>query len=132
MRDINAIVIHCADTFPDMDIGLAEIDQWHRARGFKSAGYHHVIRRDGRIENGRPHAEPGAHVAGHNANTLGVCVVGGKSRTGRMATNFSREQWRALDKLIAELLIEYPGAEVKGHNDYDKGKTCPTFDVREW
>jgi N-acetylmuramoyl-L-alanine amidase len=37
---INKIVIHCADTFADMDIGAKEIDQWHRQRGWSEIDYH--------------------------------------------------------------------------------------------
>jgi hypothetical protein len=36
-----------------MDIGVAEIDKWHRGRGFYMIGYHDVIRRDGSVEQGR-------------------------------------------------------------------------------
>jgi N-acetylmuramoyl-L-alanine amidase len=137
MREIKDIVIHCSYTFPDMDIGAAEIRKWHtdpkpKGNGWSDIGYHYVIRRDGTVEKGRPIAQPGAHVAGHNANTLAVCLVGGKARTGRQPNNFTRRQWRALDKLIAEIQLEFPWAGVKGHNDYETGKTCPTFDVKAW
>ena len=132
MRDINAIVIHCSATYPDMDIGLAEIEQWHKDRGFNSVGYHYIIRRNGEVEKGRPDAHMGAHVAGHNKNTIGGCMVGGLARDGRQACNFTREQWETLDCLVDELQAYYPQAEIKGHNDYTDSKTCPTFDVVAW
>ena len=34
-----------------------------------------------------------------------------------------------IDNLIAE---EFPAATVKGHTDFDKGKTCPNFDAGLW
>ena len=34
MRKINKIIIHCAATTPEMDVGVKEIRQWHLARGF--------------------------------------------------------------------------------------------------
>ena len=129
---INKIVIHCSDTFADMDIGKLEIDQWHRERGWSGIGYHKVIRRDGTVENGRPEGIPGAHVHGHNSNSLGICMVGGKARRGENPCNFTRQQWASLENLIRILTLEYPDAEITGHTDLDSGKTCPTFNVKAW
>ena len=47
------IMIHCAATRADMDIGAADIDRWHRQRGWRKIGYHYVIRRNGEVETGR-------------------------------------------------------------------------------
>lgn len=126
------IVIHCAETFADMDIGAAEIDRWHRERGWRSIGYHYVIRRNGNVEEGRPENQPGAHVAGHNTGSLGICLVGGKARGNENPCNFTRQQWAALENLIRILTIEYPNAEVVGHTDLDSSKSCPTFNVKAW
>lgn len=129
---INKIVIHCADTFADMDIGAKEIDQWHRQRGWSQIGYHYVIRRSGEIEKGRPENKPGAHVAGHNTGSIGICLVGGKARGRENPCNFTRQQWAALENLVRILTLEYPGAQVVGHTDLDAGKTCPNFNVKAW
>ena len=29
------------------DVGRAEVDAWHRHRGFFGVGYHYIIKRDG-------------------------------------------------------------------------------------
>lgn len=129
---IDKIVIHCSDTFPDMDIGRREIDTWHRERGWTQIGYHKVIRRSGEVERGRPENTPGAHVAGHNHNTYAICMVGGKAWDGQNPCNFTRQQWSSLENLVKILLMEHPGAEVVGHTDLDDKKTCPTFDVKAW
>jgi N-acetylmuramoyl-L-alanine amidase len=76
-REIDLIVIHCAYTSPKMDIGVKEIDEWHRARGWNQIGYHYVVRRDGTVEHGRSVKTVGAHVKGFNAKSIGVCLVGG-------------------------------------------------------
>jgi N-acetylmuramoyl-L-alanine amidase len=131
---VNRFIIHCSDTFPDMvDVGADEIRRWHvDGNGWSDIGYHYVIKRDGTIEKGRDVTVPGAHVAGHNKDSIGICMVGGKARSGRHASNFTRRQWRALDQLVAELFIQFPGATVSGHNDYDSGKKCPQFDAKAW
>lgn len=128
MRPIEAIVIHCADTPVGMDIGADTIREWHvNGNGWRDIGYHYVIRRDGTVEKGRPVHEPGAHVAGHNARSIGICLVGGKP-----GANFTRWQWAALEALVMDLTRQYPGVTVTGHRDHDSRKTCPTFDVAAW
>lgn len=133
IRPINQIVIHCSDTYPDMDIGVDEIRHWHTVdNGWSDVGYHFVIRRSGVIETGRPIEKAGAHAAGHNIASVGVCVVGGKARAGRQPCNFTARQWASLAALVDTLKRDHPTIEsVIGHNDVSS-KTCPTFDVAAW
>ena len=131
MRPIKRIFIHCADTPPSMDIGAAEIRRWHiEERKWKDIGYHKVIRRDGTVEDGRPESEVGAHAVGHNADSLAVCLVGGKGRDGKAECNFTLRQWVALDAVIANWLATYPLVTVHGHNEVEPGKSCPGFSCR--
>ena len=131
-KSTDYIIIHCADTYPDMDIGAAEIDRWHRARGWLKIGYHYVIRRDGLVETGRAMNEAGAHAVGYNDRSIGVCLVGGKSReTNGPESNFTEQQWKSLEEVIADLISKYPDARVIGHNEVSK-KACPSFDVQNW
>lgn len=124
MRPINTLIVHCADTPPNMDCGAKEIDSWHKERGWTGIGYHYVIRRDGSIEYGREVSVPGAHVRGHNTDSIGVCLIGGKG-----GFNFTPLQMSALSTLMVTLKNVYPDAQVKGHRDLDPGKDCPTFDA---
>jgi N-acetylmuramoyl-L-alanine amidase len=124
---IERIVVHCADTPASMDIGVDEIDRWHRDRGWSGCGYHYVIRRDGEIEHGRPESIMGAHVRGYNRNSLGICLVGGKG-----GFNYTRAQMKALEELVGRLRQKYTQATVEGHCDLDTGKTCPNFNVSEY
>ena len=122
------IVIHCADTPPEMDIGAKEIRKWHvEERGWRDIGYHYVIRRDGNIELGRPVTDSGAHVRGFNSRSVGVCLVGGMG-----GPNFSSAQKDSLRDLIYTLERIYPDATVVGHRDLDSKKECPSFDVANW
>lgn len=101
--------------------------------GWTSIGYHYVIRRNGDIENGRAPHVPGAHVAGHNAHSLGICMVGGKAEHGGDECNFTVQQWRALEKLVKRLMKLYGDKlAVKGHNDLNPNKACPTFNAFHW
>lgn len=120
------VIIHCSDTPDEMDIGAAEIDSWHRKRGFSQIGYHFVIRRDGRIELGRDLMDVGAHckAEGRNHDSVGICLVGRK--------DFAPEQMEVLRELVNVLAKIWPEALVRGHRDYEPGKTCPNFDVTTW
>lgn len=130
MRPIRRIVLHCSAT-PDYDrgssafdlIGAADIDVWHRYRGFKSPsgihiGYHKVVRRTGVIEPGRPFEEIGAHVQGENTDSIGICYVGTQRPTDAQVESLL---------LIAKDLHDRFGLGADawhGHYEY-ANKTCP-------
>ncbi|UQZ89550.1 lysozyme [Deltaproteobacteria bacterium Smac51] len=134
MRIINALVVHCSATPPNSDIGAAEIRRVHvKQNKWRDIGYHYVIRRNGKVEVGRPEAQAGAHVSGHNADTLGICLVGGVDSKGRAEANYTLEQYETLIGLIRQLKGFYPKATIKGHRDFPGvKKDCPCFDVRTW
>lgn len=133
MRPINAIIIHAADTPPVMDIGAEEIRRWHvDGNGWADIGYHHVICRNGAVEEGRPIETPGAHVSGRNADSIGICLVGGRGENGRPDCNFTAAQWSALEALVGYYSRRFPDAIVRGHRDYDDHKACPCFDAAAW
>lgn len=78
-RKISEIIIHCADTPEGRDDSIEDIRRWHKARNFKDVGYHYVIRLDGTLEKGRMIEDVGAHCTGHNAESIGICYIGGKT-----------------------------------------------------
>jgi N-acetylmuramoyl-L-alanine amidase len=132
-RKISHIVIHCAATPPSSDIGVKEIDAWHRKRGWSGIGYHYVIRRNGEIEKGRPDDKVGAHVKGFNSTTLGICLVGGLNSARKATAEYTGEQWQTLELLVRHLKTQHPTAEVLGHRDFPNvNKACPCFDVADW
>jgi hypothetical protein len=141
-RKINQVIIHCSDsTFGD----VPQIRSWHtmpppHGRGFSDIGYHWVVLNgqitpkvpyqtgmDGVIQAGRPENVVGAHCEGHNAHSLGVCLVGIDKFTGNQ-----------MEKLLV-FLLHYcavkglEASDVIGHYETDtgkaQGKTCPNFDM---
>ncbi len=133
MRKINKIIVHCSDTYPNMDIGVKEINQWHLDRGWKEIGYHDVVRRNGHIEIGRNIYLSGAHTKGHNQDSIGVCLVGGKSQDNTPDNNFTEKQFKSLAQLIRMYRVTY-GVDlpVYGHSDFSDYKTCPNFNVNKF
>lgn len=180
-RLISLLVVHCSDS-PDEDslfrrdgagvitrTPVQEIDDWHAKRGFhrdeqararfnpelRAIGYHLVIYRNGAVATGRAFSEVGSHVAGHNAHSLGICMLGRE--------RFSADQWASLADLVRGLGLQFKrrivtldadeGAEASGpgvlrlcgHRDLSPDadgdgtveprewlKTCPNFDVGAW
>lgn len=185
-RSPNLIVLHCSATPSGQRIDRGApgkpgylsaaqvINSWHAVRGFKrtaaartrfnselpSIGYHYVIDIDGAVLTGRHLDEAGAHAAGFNAHSVGICLVGGTERSAR----YTPAQWESLAQLVLMLTAQLrippqparrmykataPGYNVVvgccGHRDLspDKNgnghvepfewlKTCPGFDVEVW
>ncbi len=129
MRIITLIVCHCSAVRPGQRSSAADIDQWHKQRGWKGIGYHHVVRRDGTIELGRSIEEVGAHCYPHNRHSIGICYEGGLDANGIPDDTRTPEQKKALRELLEKLHREYPRALIVGHRDLAPGRDCPCFDV---
>ena len=144
MRKINKVIIHCSATPEGRDYTVADIDRWHRERGFNEIGYHYVVYRDGSVHTGRDVAKIGAHCKGQNANSIGICYIGGLDANGKAKDTRTEAQKRALRVLVAKLVKEYPIKEILGHRDtspdtdgdgivepHEWTKMCPCFDAKE-
>lgn len=130
-RPVDKLIIHCAATPPKMDIGVKEITEWHKKQGWKTIGYHFVIRRDGTLENGRNIDEIGAHVKGQNTGSIGICLIGGVDERNIPEANFTEKQWGELKRFVMAFKAVYPKATIHGHNEY-AAKACPSFNVQTW
>lgn len=134
MSAIRKIVLHCSDSPDNLDIGVAEIRAWHtmpppQGRGWTDVGYHAVVRRSGAVEQGRfengdsvlEGKEIGAHVAGHNSDSLSLCLVG--------RSTFTPDQIDSALHLVAGWMRAHdvPIEAVFGHYELDPKKTCPNF-----
>lgn len=139
MRTINMIVVHCSASDKAFDDSLHRINLLHTGNrktpikwgkydthcfGWSDTGYHYVITKDGKIHPARPESKPGAHAKGFNQSSLAICLTGDKE--------FSEEQFESLRKLVIQELIpkhELSIIDVIGHNELNKAKTCPNFNV---
>jgi N-acetylmuramoyl-L-alanine amidase len=130
-RRIEEIIIHCTATPEGRDVSVDTIRGWHLANGWKDIGYHWVVMLDGSVEPGRPEAQIGSHVAGHNTGTLGVVYVGGVAADGKTPKDTRTDaQKAALMATVKALIAKYPTIKkVTGHREY-AAKACPSFDVR--
>ena len=128
MRNINLIIVHCSATPEGRNVSVADIDRWHRERGFDGIGYHYVVYIDGSVHEGRPLNKVGAHCKGHNVHSIGICYVGGVDLNGKPKDTRTLAQKDALVNLLMRLKRRFPKAVIRGHRDF-AAKACPSFDA---
>lgn len=131
MRKVNKIVVHSSASPEGREDTVEDVTRWHLARGFKDIGYHYIIELDGIVFQGRPLSKQGAHVRGHNADTIGICYIGGTDNTRQRNPKDTRTdaQKRSLRKLLSDLKQMFPNAEIVGHRDL-AATACPSFDAK--
>lgn len=136
---IKEIFVHCSATPPEWMLSnsaaeqVAEIDVWHKKRGWRGFGYNELISRDGSRAAGRAIGETTAAATGHNKNAIHICLVGGKgsNATDHFRDHYTAEQEYALINRLRQLKHEYPAAVIRGHNEV-AAKACPGFNVASW
>lgn len=139
VREISRVIVHCSYTDWDKASVTAEtIRRWHvDDNGWSDIGYHFVIQRSGYIEAGRDLERSGAHTRGFNHDSIGICLIGGRTRIptdkqepllGDVSTAsewYSKEQLQALYSML--LIYKEAGLELAGHNQFTDHKECPCF-----
>lgn len=122
----NKIILHVTDSPDERDIGLKEINQWHKERDFtpymgNHCGYHYIIRRLGEIEVARPEIVVGVHTAGQNRDSIAIVWVGRDTMT--------EVQKRVMLELCADICERWvlKPTNIYGHTSFNSKKTCPNF-----
>ena len=122
MRRIRRVIIHCSDSDVPSHDDISVIRRWHvEERGWSDVGYHFFIRSTGEIQRGRPIEHQGSHCAGHNADSIGICLHGRK--------HFTVDQFASLRRLCKVLLAENNSLTFHGHCEFSP-KSCPNFDYK--
>lgn len=130
IRNINRIIVHCTATPEGRVETVQSIRNMHLAKGWSDIGYHYLIGLNGERWNGRNVNLVGAHCEGYNANSIGVCYVGGVDKKLKTKDTRTQKQKDALLALLKDLRRIYPKAKICGHRDLDRhGKECPSFDA---
>ena len=96
-----------------------DIHRIHLLNGWAGIGYHFYIRKDGTITRGRPLWSIGAHVSGHNSDTIGICFEGNLEKENMPPKQLESGKW-----LLGYLKGIYPGIEILIHKDLN-ATACP-------
>jgi N-acetylmuramoyl-L-alanine amidase len=141
-RKISEVIIHASDTYTNANIGSEEIHLRHNDAGHDGLQYHFVIRRDGRLQRGKPIDDfsDASKINGHEQNCIDVCLVGGINvpteadapSLNLSASSYTQAQMKTLEALLEAFYQKVPGGQVLGHNDIDPESPDPYFDVRSY
>lgn len=101
-----------------------DIHRWHLNNGWEGAGYHFLVRKDGKVYRMRSEEKIGAHAYMNNYNSIGICFEG----------NFEVEempdvQVQSGKELVAYLKNKYHINKVQGHRDVNS-TSCPGRNFR--
>lgn len=114
--ETNIIVLHHAKA---RNCTVSDIHQWHLQNGWAGFAYHAFVRKDGSIYAGRPFDCVGAHVEGHNYDSIGICFE------GDFEEEFMGEkQIQSGVDIIKYIRTQYGNIPVVGHRDVGKS-SCP-------
>ena len=114
MRKIAKIIVH----HTAVDTSLEKLRASVQRRGYSDIPYHFVICRDGTLHATRPLERMGAHCRGHNADSIGIALMGNLDRVPP-----TEAQIATLTRLIDDLQRKYP-VPVYGHGDL-RPTACP-------
>ena len=118
----DTIVVHHTGNPTDDDLSAEQIHDMHQGQGWSGIGYHYVVRKDGQIEEGRPHWTIGAHAYGENSHTIGVHVCG-NFEIGK-PTVYQIESLAYLLGYICSMYGLEPSEDIVGHRDL-MATACP-------
>lgn len=108
-KSTERIILHHADA---KSCSAEDIHRWHLSNGWSGAGYHFLVRKDGKVYRLRPEEKVGAHAYGSNNNSLGICFEG-----NYMEEDMQTEQVKAGKELVAYLKKKYGISTVQKHKD---------------
>ena len=121
----NFLVIHHTGSGADKDYDWSaeEIHGWHLNNGWAGIGYHYVVRKDGTVEQGRPHWTIGSHAYGRNSESIGIHLSGDFTEASP-----TEAQIESTAILIANLCTDYSlpidRQHVFGHREVGES-SCP-------
>lgn len=111
------IILHHAEA---TSCTAQDIHRWHKEDNhWAGAGYHFLVRKDGKVYRLRPEWAVGAHASGSNSDSLGICFEGAFN-----VETMGQSQIQAGRELVAYLKSKYGISLVQRHKDV--GQTdCP-------
>ena len=158
-RAVNKIYIHCSDSDNPAHDNIETVRNWHihprdrddgtvvykggiyedrkelpsevrnkRGNGWNDIGYHIFINSYGNVSNGRSFELIPAAQKGHNYGSIAICLSGRKDLFNETQFDSLRDVCRAIRDAYKNLGIQ---VTFHGHNEVDKGKSCPVIDYRE-
>ena len=115
-KSTERIILHHAAA---QNCSAEDIHRWHLNNGWSGAGYHFLVKKDGKVYRLRPEDKVGAHAYGSNYNSIGICFEG-----NYMEEDMPEAQKAAGQELVAYLKNKYNITTVQKHKDVC-ATSCP-------
>jgi N-acetylmuramoyl-L-alanine amidase len=129
-RKVSRLVFHCTATPQTATVsGISKY--WKDTLGWKSPGYHIIVKPDGswtqlsdfnNITNG---------VAGINSTSLHISYIGGVDSKGKAIDNRTEKQKEIFEAVYRLFKEKMPKLTFHAHYEFTN-KACPSFNVKDW
>ena len=130
-QSVRFLVIHCSATKCNRNYTEKQLLRDHKARGFRTVGYHFYCRKDGSLTQFRKLLEVGAHARPYNRCSIGICYEGGLNEHAQPCDTRTPEQTERIVDVLTRLHRLFPKAKIVGHRDLPgtTPKECPCLDA---
>lgn len=129
-RNITRLVFHCTATRPEATVE-AILRHWKNNLGWKSPGYHIIVRADGSWTLLQDFNKSSNGVAGINATSLHISYIGGIDSRGKALDTRTEKQNEVLETAYFLFKDKIPTLTFHGHYEFSN-KACPSFKVKNW
>lgn len=121
LKKIKFIAVHHSQRKID---SVKRISNLHvKINKWEDIGYHWLIDKRGKLHQGRLEKFIGAHVYGHNKNSIGICLIGNFDEESP-----TKKQIQTLIKFLKQKTKKHkiPIKNILGHREFPNViKTCP-------
>lgn len=156
-RRVDYVIHHCTASPQTQTVGSIE-NYWKNVLGWKTPGYHYMIKPDGEAVNLLSIEKISNGVAGFNSHSINISYIGGVevfqkknakgqpvNVIGKPIDNRTPDQKKTMMELTIKFNEMFPEAVIQGHRDFsvDKNrdglitpdewmKSCPSYSVKSW
>lgn len=129
-RRVNRLVFHCTAT--NQSATVASIERfWRNNLGWRSPGYHIIVKPDGSWTQLSDFNNVVNGVAGINSTSIHISYIGGIDSKGRAIDNRTDKQKEVFEIVWREFSNKMSNLTFHGHYEFSN-KACPSFKVDNW
>lgn len=129
-RRVNRLVFHCTATQPTATVTSIQ-KYWKEKLGWRSPGYHIIVKPDGSWTQLSDFNDPTNGVAGINSTSIHISYIGGIDTRGRASDSRTQEQKDIFESVYLSFKEKMPTLTFHGHYEFSN-KACPSFNVKNW
>lgn len=129
-RKIKRLIFHCTATSQSATVASIQ-KYWKEKLGWKSPGYHIIVKPDGSWTQLTDFNAISNGVTGYNSDSINVSYIGGIDAKGKAIDNRTPQQKEIFEIIYYAFKEKLPNITFHGHNEF-ANKACPSFNVKTW